>query len=151
MEIFGRDWWPAEARAPRLRLAAGLILSPLLLAALATGLAFVVAGSALTDGEAVRTATTRAGFAAFAGLPVFSLTAGLAALLALWAARRRGAWEFALAGAVAGPFFAVLTALAFGAPLTGPGLAIMAVIGAVHMLIVRRIAGIRRTAPDEDQ
>lgn len=145
---FGRDWWPEGTRAPVARLAAGLLLAPLILAALTTALAFGVAGSALPDALSVRAATWNAGLAAFSALPAFSLSFGLAVMLLLWTLRKRGALAFSLAGALAGALFAAFTAAAFAAPLPPAAPVVLAVLGAANLLLARWIAGVGRRRPE---
>lgn len=146
-KIFGADWWPAGTRRPALRLAAGLALAPALLTAAATGATFAISGSALPDAETVGIAAAQAALAVGIGLPVFTLSFGLAAILGLWAARRRTALAFAAGGAVAGGAFAAVTALLFDTPMAPGPAAVLGGLGAADLLIVRAVAGIRAVPP----
>jgi hypothetical protein len=144
MNRFGNDWWPAGVAHPRLRLLAALAASPLILAALATGLGYVVGGMTLPGRDEVTAQTVTVGLTALGALLAFSGSFGLIAVLILWVARRRSALAFALAGAMAGALFAVFTILVMTElVLTPPIVAIMAVIGALALVLVRWIAGVR--------
>ncbi len=140
---FGRDWWPEGTRQPYMRLAAGLILSPAVIAILATAVAYIVAGSALPDAASVHTFAQQAAAASLLAFLAFMATFGLATVALLWAGRRRTATTFAAAGGAAGILFAGLTALAFSAPLSLAQPLILGGMGALSLLVVRWIAGIR--------
>ncbi|WP_339950218.1 hypothetical protein [uncultured Albimonas sp.] len=143
MANLGRDWWPAEAKRPVLRLAAGLAIAPLLIGAITAPLAWVVAGMTLPDAATVNQAAANVALTALSAFVVFSLTFGLLAVLGLWLARRRTAIAFALAGIVGGMLFAGVTSLVFGVPLTLAQPLILGGMGAASLLIVRWIAGVR--------
>lgn len=143
MAGLGLDWWPREAKRPVLRLAAGMALAPIVIAALTWPVAWLVAGAALPDAEAVNAAAFSAALTALSAFVVFSLTLGLLAVLGLWLARRRAAFDFALAGIVAGMLFAVATSVLFGAGLTLAQPLILGGMGAASLLITRWISGVR--------
>lgn len=143
MRRFGRDWWPETEVRPHLRLALGVVLAPVGLAAAVTAAAFVTFGLNMPDRETVLFATWQTALVAGLALPVFGLTLGLVAVAALWAARKRGAAAFALAGAAAGAGFGALTGPGFGGPTDPAALIALTVIGAAQLLLVRAIAGIR--------
>lgn len=148
MTSFGNDWWPAGVARPRLRLLAGLAAAPAILAAIATALGYAVGGMTLPAGEQVAAQAMTVGLTALGALLAFSGSFGLIAVLALWIARLRSALAFALAGAAAGALFAVFTILVMTSMDLKPHLvAIMAVTGALALLIVRWIAGVRARAP----
>jgi uncharacterized membrane protein len=56
---------------------------------------------------------------------------------------RTGALAFALSGAAAGLAFAFASALAFGNPVKPVVLLVLAVIGALMLLLIRSFGGIR--------
>ncbi len=126
-----------------MRLAAGLALAPVAIAALATAVAYGVAGSALPDAASVHAFAQQAATASLAAFMAFMATFGLATVALLWAGRRRTATSFALAGGAAGIFFAGLTAALFAARLNLAQPLILGGMGALSLLIVRWIAGIR--------
>ena len=95
---FGNDWWPAEVARPRLRLLAAMIASPVLVAVVATAVAFLVAGMTLTEKDAVIDQTVFVGLTVLGALLAFSGSFGLIAVLILWATRRRSAIAFLVAG-----------------------------------------------------
>ncbi|SET66750.1 hypothetical protein [Oceanicella actignis] len=144
MAVFSNDWWPSQVRRPRLRLLAALALSPALAAIPAGLVGFVVAGLNLSDGGAVREQTAIVALSALGALLAFMGSFGLAAILALWATRRRSAGAFALAGAAAGALFLLATNLLVTGLTTTPAqMAAFALLGALTLLIARRIAGVR--------
>ena len=138
---FGSDWW-MDGGAPGPRVAAGLLIPPLILTALAALIGFLVAGSALSTGEEVRMRTTTIGLTAAAVFFGFALTLGLLAFLGLWLRRRRSRRMFAAAGAAAGLVFGIVaTALSGGVDL---GVAAgLAATGAVQLLLTRWLARVR--------
>ena len=140
---FGRDWWPETVARPHLRLALGVVLAPAALTAAVTAAAFITFGLNMPDRESVLFATWQTALVAGLALPVFGLTLGLIAVAGLWAARKRGAAAFGLAGAAAGAAFGVLTGPGFGGPTDPAALVALTVIGAAQLLLVRAIAGIR--------
>ena len=145
MTRFGNDWWPAGVRRPRLRLVAALVASPLLVAAVATAIAFVVAGMTLPDGAQVAAQTTTVGLTALGALLAFTGSFGLVATLVLWALRRRSNLAFALAGALAGAAFLIVSNVVMtGLPTTPRQILGTAALGALVLLCVRWIAGVRR-------
>jgi hypothetical protein len=97
-----RSLWPDRVRRPYLRLAAALIAAPLALAAILTGLAFLVAGSTEPTREAVMAVTRQAAVVFFVALPAFALTFGLAGVVALWVLALRGVTVFLLIRWIAG-------------------------------------------------
>lgn len=127
-----------------LRIALALALASLVLALLATLLAFVVAGAALTSGQAVWGTVVRAFLGSLGSFLAFAFTFGALARLALAATGREGAGAHALAGGIAGVIFGAATALI--APAAGPAWAFaaflptMAVVGAAMLLLTRRLA-----------
>ncbi|MEM6440477.1 MAG: hypothetical protein AAF763_12380 [Pseudomonadota bacterium] len=142
---FGADWW-LDGGAPAPRIAAGVLAPALILTVIATLVAFLVYGSALSTGEEVRMRTTTAGLTAVAAFFGFALTLGLLAFLGLWIARKRSVAAFAAAGAAAGLVFGIVaTALAGEADLGGA--AGFAVTGAAQLLLARWLAKVRGKPP----
>lgn len=129
-----------------IRLALALVGAALLMAALATAIAFVIYGSWETQEAAVMANTRLAGMVAISAFLAFNLTFGLAAVLLLLRLGRTGLAAFALAGAVAGLIFGVVSALAFGTPVDLVVLLVLAVIGALMLPLIRALARIRRLA-----
>ena len=120
----------------------------MLVAVVATAVAFLVAGMTLTEKDAVIDQTVFVGLTVLGALLAFSGSFGLIAVLILWATRRRSAIAFLVAGAIAGAAFLAATNLLFtGLPSTPSQLAVTAALGAMSLLIVRWIARIRAPGP----
>ncbi|MFT6774611.1 MAG: hypothetical protein ACJA1L_002325 [Paracoccaceae bacterium] len=136
----------APPRAPLARLAAGLVVACALLTAAASAISWGVYALNFDDAYGV---AARTGFAAQMigiGLGVFSVTAaplGIAGALALG---RRSVGAFALAGAVAGAAFGGLGLVMSGGGMAPAALVALAAIGALHLMITRAVAGVRRKA-----
>lgn len=140
---FTRSLWPERVRRPYLRLAIAVAAAPLLLAGLFTGLAFVVAGSSVASKEATLLRTADAARAFFLFLPAFTVTFGLAAIAMLWWRGLRGRLAWTLGGAAAGLAAAAVVGLAGGAGIAPVQVAVALVLGALTLLLVRWLAGIR--------
>jgi hypothetical protein len=143
----------APPRAPLARLAAGLVVACALLTAAASAISWGVYALNFDDAYGV---AARTGFAAQMigiGLGVFSVTPheiaeaaaplGIAGALALG---RRSVGAFALAGAVAGAAFGGLGLVMSGGGMAPAALVALAAIGALHLMITRAVAGVRRKA-----
>ena len=142
MAILSRSYWPERTRRPYLRLAAALVLAPLVVAAALTALTFLAAGSSEPTREAAMAVTRGAATVFFVALPAFSLTAGLAGVLTLWALGRRGAGAWALAGSAAGASVAAVQQMVAG-DVRAIEAAIAIALGALILLLTRWIAGVR--------
>ncbi|MFT4794519.1 MAG: hypothetical protein ACJAVR_001621 [Paracoccaceae bacterium] len=124
------------------RVALALAIAGATLAAICALLAWGVYALNFDDGYGV---SSRARFAALAmggGLAVFSFTAAPLALMALRALGRRSRRAFALAGAAAGPVFVLAVTAMTGAPAAPAALIAFAVIGALHLIITHKAAGV---------
>lgn len=138
---FGADWW-TDGGSPAPRVAAGLILSPLILSAIASLIGFLVSGSALPTGEEVQARSITIALTAISAFFGFGLTLGLLAFLGLWVTRQRSRLAFLGAGAAAGLVFGIVaTALGGGVNV---GVAVgFAVTGALQLLLTRWLAKVR--------
>jgi len=143
MTLFARSLWPARVRRPYLRLAGALIAAPLVLAAVLSLLAFLIAGSTEFTRAETLAVTNEAAVVFFVALPAFTLTFGLAGVALLWAMGRRGVLAWLGAGAGAG----VLVATGHGV-FAADGIApiqitVAVVLGLVLFLLIRWFAGVR--------
>jgi len=125
------------------RLAIALLGAAVLMSALLTAIAFLVYGSWEYETYAVMANTRFAALVAISAFTVFNLTAGLTTVLVLLRIGRRGALTFALSGVAAGLIFGLATALAFQRPVDPVVLSVLAVIGALMLLLIRALGGIR--------
>ncbi len=143
MTLFTRSLWPEGVHRPYLRLAGALIAAPLVLAAVLTLLAFLVAGSTeLTRADTI-VVTLEAAVAFFVYLPAFTLTFGLAGVALLWALRRRGVLDWLSAGAGAGALAATGLGLLAGDRIVPVQVAVAVVLGLVLFVLIRWISGVR--------
>lgn len=143
---FGADWW-TDGGAPAPRVAAGLLLSPLIMTVAASAIGFLVSGSALPTGEAVQARSITVALTAVSAFFGFGLTLGLLAFLGLWVTRKRSRLAFAGAGAAAGLVFGVV-ATAWGGGANLGVAAGFAATGALQLLLTRWLAKVR-PAPKE--
>jgi len=142
MALFARSLWPETVRRPYLRLAAAVVAAPVLLVALLSLLAFLVAGASEATREdtmAVTMAATRS-FAVV--LPAFTLTFGVAGVAVAWLMGWRGVLSWLAIGAVAGATAALVGVVGSGGIVVSRVL-IAAAIGAAILILIRWIAGIR--------
>ncbi len=142
-----RDPVPSLRRSI-MRLALSILAAPLLLAALATGIAFIVAGSGVATREATLIRTRDAAQAFFLFLPLFTLSFGLAGIAILWWRGMRGRLSWAAGGAAAGMIGAAVLGLAGGAGINPVHIAVAAFFGSLIFLVIRWLAGIRLNAGD---
>ena len=135
--------WPERAGNPYLRLAAALIAAPLVLVAVLTLFAFLVAGSTEPTREATLAATNAAAVGFFVYLSGFTLTVGLAGVALLWKLGRRGVLAWLATGAGGGALAAAGLGLATGAGMVPLQIVVAAVLGLVLFALIRWIAGVR--------
>jgi len=142
MTLFTRSLWPERVRHPYLRLVLAMVAAPLLLAAVLSLVAFLVAGSSEFTREGTMAVTREAAITFFVVLPAFTLTAGLVGVAVLWALARRGISSWAFVGSCTGGGAAAGSGVIAG-QLMPVQIAIAVVIGAVIFVLIRLIAGIR--------
>jgi len=143
MDETQRTLWPNHPRPPLTRLAAAVVGAPLILAAVLTGLAFLVAGSSLATREAVVARTLEAAQAFFLFLPGFTLTAGLVGVLVLSALGMRGVLAWLTTGAATGALASAGLALAVGGAVQTMQLTVAMTLGMTLFLLIRGLAGVR--------
>jgi hypothetical protein len=143
MTLFARSLWPETVRRPYLRLAAAVVAAPLLLMAVLSLLAFVVAGSSEATREGTMEVTVAAARMFAIVLPAFTLTFGLGGVALNWLMGWRGVLAWLATGAGAGALAAVVGLLGRGGDVAVPRVLIAAVVGAVIFFLIRWIAGIR--------
>src|SRR5690625_1534603 len=143
--------WPGERRVPLLRLVAALIGAPLIIAAIVTLIAFLIAGMSEQTAAGVMQVTLEAAIALAALIYGFTLTLGLIGIAILWAFSRHGRVSWAVmglgCGTITGAGFAVLA-------MQGSHLTVViafALTGWAVFMLIRWIAGIgaTRRPPDE--
>jgi len=144
MTLLTRSLWPETVRRPYLRLAAAMVAAPLLLAAVLTLLAFLLAGSTEPDRAATLAVTRHAAMVFFAVLPGFTLTFGLAGVALLWALARRGLLAWLATGAGAGAGAAAGQGLLVTGGIGVVQAAVAVGLGLVIFALIRWIAGVRR-------
>jgi hypothetical protein len=143
MTLFTRSLWPERVHRPFLRLAGALIAAPLMLAAVLTLLAFLIAGSTEFTRAGTLAVTNEAAVVFFVALPAFTLTFGLAGVALLWALGRRGVLAWLAAGAGAGVLVAVGHGLLAADGIAPIQMTVAVVLGLVLFLLIRWIAGVR--------
>ena len=142
MSLFTRSLWPSSIRAPYRRLCVALVLAPLLVAAILTLFAYLLAGSTAPDGESVLNVTIESAKAILIVVIGFMLTFGFLSVLILWAIAQRGILTWFLTGIIAGGIAGILFGeFAMGGVERGL-LLIFAVMGGTLMVLIRAIAGI---------
>ncbi len=143
MTLFTRSLWPERVRRPYLRLAGALIAAPLVLAAVLTLLAFLVAGSTELTRERTLEVTNEAAVVFFVALPAFTLTFGLAGVALLWMLGRRGVLAWLMTGAGAGILVATGRGLLAEGGIVPVQMAVAVALGLVLFVLIRWIAGVR--------
>jgi hypothetical protein len=148
MSLRDKSIWPPEVKAPHRRLLIGIFVAPLIIAAILTGAAFLIAGMSEPDRESALAVTRDAGVALLILSYVYALSLGIVGILVLWWLEQRGAVAWAVAGALTG----AIAGLVFGEVLMGgvdrAMLLAYALGGWAFMIIVRWIAGVR---PDPEE
>ena len=143
MSMFSKSIWPKSVKSPYRRLALGVALAPLAITALLSGVAFLLAGMSEETGTSVTSVTLNAAQAFMTLVYGFTVTFGLAGVLALWAMGMASlmTWIFCgfLTGGLAGLVFSQLTAGAIQ-----PTIVMAFALGAsLLMMLIRAIAGIQ--------
>lgn len=143
MALFTRSLWPESVRAPYRRLVGALVVSSVLVSALLTLTAFVLAAMSEQTTGAVIAVTIDSGIAIGMLVAMFAVTFGLLGVAVLWALSQRGmlAWMTTglLFGAVAGMLFGGLATKDFARALV----VVFAVSGLAFFVLVRLFAGIQ--------
>lgn len=140
---FGDDWWTPPRRNGGLALGLSLLGATVSLTAVAALIGFLVAGSAVSEGQEVLAVTLGLAISTLAVFSIMTVTTGLAATLLLWATRRRSVLAFAAAGAMAGlPLGAIIPALS-GEDVSIEVLGFMTLGGALHLVLARWLLGVR--------
>ena len=143
MTLFTRSLWPTSVRSPYRRLAIALIVSPLLLAALLSIAAYLIAGMTEATQERVVAVTADSALALTEMMIGFTITFGLLGVGLLWATAQRSLLIWAIAGAILGALAGTLIGFVTGAGPSKVLLIGLSVIGWVEFLLIRKIAGIR--------
>ena len=94
--------WPGERRVPLLRLVLALIGAPLIVTAIVSLMAFLIAGMSEQTGAGVMQVTLEAAIALSALVYAFTLTFGLIGIAILWVFSLYGRLAWALMGAATG-------------------------------------------------
>lgn len=120
-----------------------MVLSPLLVAAVLTFVAFLLAGMTEGDGGSVASLTLDSAIAIGVLVGGFTLTFGILLVLCLWSLRQRGVLVWLLAGLLAGAMAGVLFGAFTLSHVDGSLILIFAFVCGALMLLIRGIAGIR--------
>lgn len=143
MSLFTPSLWPATVRRPYLRLALGMVVGPVFIAAFLTLAAFLIAGMSSPTREETMAATWEAAIVFVSVVVVFTLTFGAIGVMILWSLAQRGPFVWALIGAVLGALAGVsFTFMAFGR-VEFPVLVAFVLCGWAMFLLIRWVAGIR--------
>jgi hypothetical protein len=143
MTLFTRSLWPDRVQRPVLRMAGALIAAPLMLAAMLTSVAYIVAGSSEPTRAATLAVTNHAAVVFFVALPAFTLTVGLVGVLALWFLGWRGMLAWLATGAGAGALVAAGHGVLASEGIEAVQMGVAVVLGLVLFALIRWIAGVR--------
>jgi len=142
MALFTRSLWPTSVRVPYMRLVVALFVSPLLVTALLTLIAFVLSAISEQTTDAAIAATIDSVVTFGLLVAIFAASFGLPGVALLWSLSQRGmlAWMSTglLFGAVAGSLFGAL----MGKGLALGPVVISTIAGVIFFALVRLIAGI---------
>ncbi len=134
---------PTSTKPGWTRLALAIVIAPLVLAAVLTLAAYLVAGFAEVGRAGALKRTREAGEAFFFFLPLFSVTVGLFGVLVLRRLGWRSGFGWLASGAVLGALTAAGMGLVGSQGLVGTHMAIFAVLGLCLFALIRLIAGIK--------
>ena len=137
-----RSYWPEAVRQPYTRALLAFGAAPILVVGLFLGLAWSIESVTGGAAQASARALEIAPFVIFFTYGM-TLTGATLAFAALWSLRRCGALDYMLAGLAMGAVSGAAPILVSGAPVRALFLVVFAVMGAILMLFVRAIAGIR--------
>lgn len=143
MSLRDKSIWPPEVNAPHRRLLLAIFAAPLIMTAVLTGVAFMVAGMSEATQDGVMTVTTEAGVALFVLTYIYALTLGIVGILVLWWFEQRGAIAWAVAGALTGAIAGMAFGEFFMAGVDRAMLLSFVLGGWAFYIIVRWIAGVR--------
>lgn len=126
-----------------LRLGAGIVLAPLVLAAMLTLAAYLIAAMGEVGRASAMARTREAGWVFFSFLPLFSVTVGATGVFALRRLKWRSGFSWSVMGAVLGAVSAAGLGLASAHGVAGNHVAIFAVIGLCLFALIRLFAGVK--------
>lgn len=147
MVFFSRSLWPESIRNPYLRLCIALILAPVLVAALLTLVAFLLAGSTAPNADEVLKITLDSGIAIIFLIGGFTLIGAIPCILVLWFLEQTGIVIWLTMGVIAGAGTGIAFAEIAMNGIDRGFLVISVMVGGVLLMMIRAIAGIR-SAPD---
>lgn len=144
MVLSSRALWSSDVRSPLTRLLIALFIAPLIMSALLTVAAFLIAGMSEPTQADVMSVTHEAAVAALMLNYVFTLTFGLAGILGLWFLEQRGSIVWAIAGALMGALASVVFGTFFMDGVERVLLLAFALAGWALFVLIRWIAGVRK-------
>lgn len=120
-------------------------MAPLLVAAILTVFAYLLADQTSQEGEEVLSATVDSAIAILYVVIGYTLTFGLISVLGLWALDQAGFLTWLLTGVIAGAIAGILFGTLALSGIERGALVIFAIMGGALMILIRAIAGIRDT------
>lgn len=131
-------------------LGVALVLAPLIMTAILTGAAFMIAGMSEPTRDAVMRVTRESGIAMLALNYGFTLTFGLFGVIGLLMLEQRGAVVWAIAGGLLGALSGLLFGMFFMDGIDRVLLLSFGLGGWAIFILVRWLAGIRIDRPEAD-
>ncbi|MBK0400344.1 hypothetical protein H0I76_14180 [Limibaculum sp. M0105] len=138
-----RSLWPGRPRPPYLRLAIALIAAPAILAAIGTGISFLIAGASEETLEGTMAVTNQAGIALGVLGGLLLVIAGLPGVATLWALGQRSVLAWSATGVVLGAGASAILGIAQQGQVSQTSLTVGTVFCWLMFLLIRAIAGVR--------
>ncbi len=143
MSLFTRSLWPQEAKAPYKRLVLALLMAPVLVAALLTLLAFLIAGMSEETREGTLSVTLDAAASMLMLATLYTATFGLVGVTLLWSLNQRGPLAWAIVGLLLGSIAGLMFGRLFMGGVDRMLLISFSLSSWLLFTMIRRIAGIR--------
>lgn len=138
-----RDYWRPTVRRPLLRTVLAFLIAPLPVTAIFLGISwFLMAQMTGSYGIATEQVMGHAGTVCV-GTYVVALTGGVLAFLLLWSMRLRGFIDYLISGLTLGAAAGAAPALFAGEPVRIIPVCVLAVTGALLLMFIRIISGVR--------
>lgn len=150
MTLFTRSLWTEEVRAPYRRMGVAMIVAPLIVSALLSLGAFLIAGMTETSQTGVMAITTDSAIALTATTFLFTMTFGVAGIALLWALAQRHIIVWALTGATLGALAGTLVGFFMEGGPNRVILVAFAFCAWILFVLIRRFAGIQNPARRRD-
>lgn len=143
MSLFTRSLWPDNVGHPYLRLAVAMVAAPLVIAAVMTLIAWVIAGSSETTRAGTMALTREAAVLFLTAAGIFGVLAGIPGVATLWALGKRSIIAWMATGSGLGAVLSILLSTLQTGQATPAAITVGVIFCWLMFTLIRAIAGVR--------